>query len=100
MAERMRRITACAVLLDGSGDHVSDALYAELVIALEAFQGDDLMHASTYTNQETALKYVDELIYQLQDIASSAEKIAQGIHGWQPEDPGQSRQDREPQGTR
>lgn len=42
-AERMRRITAAKVLVDAPY-YISDGLYSELVVLLDALQGDDLKH--------------------------------------------------------
>ena len=42
-AERMRRITAATVLADAPY-YISDGLYSELVVLLEALRGNDLNH--------------------------------------------------------
>ena len=85
--ERMRRITACSVLLEDT-DHLSDGLYSELVIMREVLQSDDLMHANTYTNQQTALKFLEDMTLWLQTMANEMEVIAQGIEGWKADEPG------------
>lgn len=86
LPERMRRITACSVLLEDIDD-ISDGLYSELVIMREVLQGDDLTHASTYTNQETALKFLEDMNLWQQTMAAELEEIRKGVAGWQPEDP-------------
>lgn len=42
--ERMRRITAVNILMD-SPYYISDGLYSELVVLLEALEADDLKHS-------------------------------------------------------
>ena len=84
--ERMRRITACSVLLEDT-DGLSDGLYSELVVLREVLQGDDLKYAGTYTNQETAIKYLEDMTLWLQTMAGEMESIAQGVAGWKPEEP-------------
>lgn len=80
MAGRMRRITACSVLLD-STECLSDGLYSELVVLLEALQGDDLRYADTYTTRETALKYLEEFGDHLGCLAGDFESVAAGLTG-------------------
>ena len=82
LAARMRRITAATVLLDGTDDDISDGLYSELVILLEALQGNDLKHKNTYTHQETALKYLEEFRLSIGALAPELDNISRGIAEW------------------
>lgn len=86
LPERMRRITACSVLLEGC-DGLSDGLYSELVVMREVLQGDDLAYAGTYTNQETALKFLEDMNLWQQTMAAELEEIRRGVAGWPPESP-------------
>lgn len=81
LPERMRRITAVSVLLSGTDD-ISDGLYSELVVLIEALQGEDLKYADTYTHQETAIKYLDEFRLSISALAHELETIARGIAEW------------------
>lgn len=84
--ERMKRITACKILLQGDSPSMSDGLYAELLVFLEVIAGDDLRYVPTYTHQETALAYLGALNDKLQAIAADIADIAEGISGWTPEE--------------
>lgn len=86
LPERMKRITACKVLLQGERPSMSDALYTELLIFLEVIAGDDLRCVPTYTSQETALAYLGAVTEHLQTIAADVDNIATAIGGWTPED--------------
>ena len=84
--ERMRRITACKILLQGENPGMSDGLYSELLVFLEVIAGDDLRCVPTYTHQETALAYLGAVNDKLHAIAADIANIAEGIGGWTPED--------------
>lgn len=83
--ERMRRITACKILLQGEHPAISDALYTVLLVFLEVTAGDDLRCVPTFTHQETALAYLGAVTDKLHSIATDVSDIAQGIDGWTPE---------------
>lgn len=81
--ERMRRITACSVLLEDI-DLLSDGLHSELLVMREVLQGDDLKHACTYSNQETALKFLEDMNLWQQTMSGELEEIRKGVDGWKP----------------
>ena len=83
--ERMKRITACKILLQGEHPSMSDGLYSELLVFLEVIAGDDLRCVPTYTHQETALAYLGAVNDKLQAITADIADIAEGISGWTPE---------------
>ena len=82
-AERMRRITAVTLLMDGADRGLlNDTLYSELAVMLEALQGDDLRDASTYPAGDTMLKYLEEFGESLSDLAGEFDLTAESVRSW------------------